>query len=55
MHRGPATPVDGAPVAAATALGHVALTCVVPTYNSALAIEGTLSALASGWTAETPR
>jgi hypothetical protein len=47
MHRGPATPVDGSPVAAAKALGHVALTYVVPAYNSALAIEGTLSALAS--------
>ena len=39
--------MDGSPVAAAKALGHVARTYVVPAYNSALAIEGTLSALAS--------
>jgi dolichyl-phosphate beta-glucosyltransferase len=39
--------VDGSPVAAAEALGHVALTYVVPADNSALAIEGVLSALAS--------
>ena len=30
MDQGPATPVDGSPVAAAKALGHVALTHVVP-------------------------
>jgi dolichyl-phosphate beta-glucosyltransferase len=39
--------VDGSPVAATKALGHVALTYVVPADNSALAIEGVLSALAS--------
>lgn len=39
--------MDGSPVAATKALGHVALTYVVPADNSALAIEGVLSALAS--------
>ena len=39
--------MDGSPVAATKALGHVALTYVVPADNSALAIEGVLSALAN--------